>query len=356
MLFVNVVKEYREVKEMLLKGEPFFTQSKILISDFNQNVFQNSMNYFASVSNKSQSDSNDQLRKGINDIFDSVFANTLTLNSKIPSLIESVTLLRNNETINACLGDDVGDLINNANDSIENIYKIIEMQAISAKKSEFFNKMVNSLQRYSALYSSIYSTCIHYEYSLNLVYGAIGEMASTDDYVTLSIQSLTTSNDLMQVSNSIGMFGDMCEKVIRLCEKPISERYHIRKVETGSLLIEIVGSVATITIILKFVDFCIMKYIEYRKAGLDIKSMRQQIVKGEIELADKLLELIPDLENKKEIIEKASSSAFEYFKMNPKFTINGKEYDAEESTPLIAIKESDNSDDSTTKCESNEVE
>ena len=100
-------------------------------------------------------------------------------------------------------------------------------------------------------------------------------------------------------------------------------------------MIVITGTTISIVAIIKFIDFCFKKYVEYRKALLEIKTMKQEVLKNDLEVIKQLLEISSDTSECNELIERATESAFNYFKRNPIFKLNEILYDTGEKIKLL---------------------
>lgn len=332
MILNDLVKEYTIAKAELLPAKKFAEQSKVVISLYINSFSDLSANYY----NESYNYPKDGVVTDLKNSFSNLYSEICILNSCCRDLYKSLGTLSKFHFKNSILQEEINNLISYADTSVDFIYQILEMQLEKAKKKRAFLDLISSLNHFTAAYSNLLSTATHFDYCSNLLYEPLPKsIEDSEDYSNFTINSLAQSDNLSVVADSISYFGKMLDNVMRLLELPTSERYYIRKIETGSLVITITSSTISLVAILKFIDFCFKKYIEYRKANLEIQSMRQQIISTDLELLEKTLDLNPNLENKSELIEKASANAFNYFKFNPKFRIGDKTYDTGETTPLI---------------------
>lgn len=336
MILNDLVKEYSSVKTELLPAKKFAEQSEVVVSLYTNSFYKLSTNYYGGHYTVPK----DGLVSDLSSSFSKLYNEISILNSCSRDLYKSLGSLSKLHLNNFVLQKQIESLVTYADNSVDFIYQILEMQLEKAKKESVFLDLINSLNRFVETYNNIFSIEYHFDYCSDLLYEPLPKsIENSDNYSDFTINSLIQSESLSTIADSISSFEKMYENVIRLLELPISERYYIRKVETGSLVITITGTSISLMALLKFIDFCFKKYVEYRKAGLEIQSMRQQIVTTDLELAEKTLELNTNLENKAELIEKASESAFKYFKFNPKFKIKDKTYDTGEQIQLISLNE-----------------
>lgn len=332
MILNDLVKEYTIAKAELLPAKKFVEQSKVVTSLYISSFSVLSSNFYNEYYNYPK----DGVVTDLKTFFSKLYDEICILNSCCRDLYKSLGTLSKLQFKNSILQEEINNLISCADTSVDFIYQILEMQLEKAKKEGAFLDLISSLNSFISVYSNLFSIANHFDYCSNLLYEPLPKsIENRTDYSDFTINSLSQSDNLSIVANSISSFGKVYENVMRLLELPTSERYYIRKIETGSLVITITSSTISAVAILKFIDFCFKKYIEYKKANLEVQSMRQQIVTTDLELVEKVLNLNPNLKNKSELIEKASASAFNYFKFNPRFRIGDKIYDTGETTPLI---------------------
>ena len=332
MILNDLITEYQTLKDNLKLAENFYETSLAVIDFYNSEFSKATQTYYiSSVTNPKE-----QLSGNLSKLFNGLFLMVGKLNSASRGLYKCVGVLSNTSFKSSFLQNDIDLFISSADASIDSLYNIIENQLESSKKQGFFYPLMKNLHIFTTQYSSLLKVEWHISKFKKLLYEPLPEhIQENENYSEFAINSLVTLNSFEALSVSISSFGELYNGISRLLELPTSDRYYIRKVETGSLTIVITSTTVALLALGKFIDFLIQKYIEYRKADLDIKSMRQQIVTTDLEMVEKVLGLNPDLENKQELIEKVSESAFKYFKFNPKFKIGDTLYDTGETIPLI---------------------
>lgn len=340
MILNDLITEYQLLENNLKLAKDFYNISLSIMDFYDSEFSKVTQTYYTSSANNPK----EQLSGNLNKLFIGLFSMVGKLNSASRGLYKCIGILSNTSFKNPSLQNDISLFISSSDASIDNMYKIIENQLDASKKQGFFYPFIKSLHAFTAQYNALLKLECHISKSQNLLYEPLPEhIQENENYSEFTIKSLVTSNDFEALSVSISSFGELYDGVSHLLEVPTSDRCYIRKVETGSLVIVITSTTVSLLALGKFIDFCVKKYIEYRKAGLEIKSMRQQIVTTDLEMAEKILKLNPNLENKKELLAKASESAFKYFKFNPKFKVGDALYDTGEATPLITDSSSNTS-------------
>ena len=347
MILNDLITEYQTLKDNLKLAENFYNTSLSVIDFYNSEFSKVTQTYYTSSANNPR----EQLSGNLSKLFSGLFSMIGKLNSTSRGLYKCIGVLSNTSFKSSSLQNDIDLFISSADASIDSLYNIIENQLDSSKKQGFFYPLIKNLHIFTTQYNSLLKVEWHISKFKKILYEPLPEhIQKSENYSEFAINSLVTSNSFEDLSGSISSFGELYNGISRLLELPTSDRYYIRKVETGSLVIVITSTTVSLLALGKFIDFCVKKYIEYRKAGLEIKSMRQQIATTDLAMAEKVLELNPNLENKAELLAKASESAFRYFKLNPKFKIGDTLYDTGEVTPLITDSSS------TTTSNSNENE
>lgn len=337
MILNDLIEEYTQIDYYFEECEEYILCAKDLINTYYDQVFSYTKNYFVSSSGGKNTTLGDELTKAIA----SVYQNIKLLNAKIVNFSVMLGKISLYKFHNTMLKAEINKFVSMGYDSMGTIAEIILLDISGMPKGNLLKTLIVQLQELISIYNSILALYQHFSQCQSLLYEPLPESIETDEqYTDFTINSLVPSDNFSQVASSISCFGELYENMVRLLSIPTSERYYIRKIETGSLVITITGTSISLLALAKFIDFCFQKYIDYRKAGLEIKTMRQQIITTDLELAEKVMDLNPDLENKIELLEKASTSAFNYFKFNPKFKIANKEYDTGEGIPLIADSQS----------------
>lgn len=332
MILNDFVKEYEIVESHLSSAKGFYNNALDIVQYYTNEFSKISAAYYTSSSNSPK----EQLAGNLNKLFTGLYGQIVKLNSSSRDLYKCIGKLSALSFINKSLNSEVSSLISFADASIDSLYKIIENQLDASKKMSLFSPLIINLYSFIRHYDAILTLNKHFSSCKELLYEPLPTHIKDDkDYSEFVINSLVASDSFESLSSSISSFGEIYAGVSRLLELPTSDRCYIRKVETGSLVIVITGTTVSLFALGIFIDFCVKKYIEYRKAGLEIKSMRQQIATTDLAMAEKVLELNPNLENKAELLAKASESAFKYFRINPKFKIGDTLYDTGETTPLI---------------------
>lgn len=338
MILNDFVKEYEMVESHLASARDFYNNALNIVQFYTNEFSKITAVYYTS----SSSNPKEQLSGNLNKLFTKLYGQIVKLNSSSRDLYKCIGKLNTLSFINKSLNSEVSSLISFADASIDSLYKIIENQLEESKKLSLFAPLIINLSSFIHHYDAILTLNKHFSLCEELLYEPLPSHIKEDKaYSEFTINSLVASDSFESLSNSISSFGEIYAGVSHLLELPISDRCYIRKVETGSLVIVITSTTVSLLALGKFIDFCVKKYIEYRKAGLEIKSMRQQIATTDLAMAEKVLELNPNLENKAELLAKASESAFKYFKLNPKFKICDTLYDTGETTPLITDSISD---------------
>lgn len=343
MILDEFVEEYEIVESHISSARNFYNNALDIVQYYTNEFSKISAAYYTSSSNNPR----EQLSVNLNKLFTGLYGQIVKLNSSSRDLYKCIGKLSSLSFINESLNNEVSSLISSADASIDSLYKIIENQLEASKRLSLFSPLIINLYSFIRHYDAILTLNKHFSLCKELLYEPLpSHIKEDEDYSEFSINSLVASDSFESLSSSISSFGEIYAGVSRLLGLPTSDRCYIRKVETGSLVIVITSTTVSLLALGKFIDFCVKKYIEYRKAGLEIKSMRQQIATTDLTMAEKVLELNPNLENKAELLAKASESAFKYFKLNPKFKIGDTIYDTGETTPLITDSSSNRTSDS----------
>lgn len=336
MLLTELIKEYDEVAEHIKIADNFYILSKEFIAHYTNLHASVCANFFHSKSPSSR----DDLVNGLTNLTARLYSRVGKLNSTCRELYKCIGILSQLKISDENFLFKIKHLISLSDAAVNNIYKIIELQLTSSRESEIFASLVLCLNNFVTSHDEILTLCRHMRKLNALLYEPLPvSIDGNSNYSDFTMNSLVAPSSFEQASSSIESFGILYDNVTRLLELPTSDRYFIRKIETGSLVITITGTTTSLVALGKFIDFCFKKYIEYRKAGLEIQTMRQQIINTDLGIVEKTLSLNPNLENKQELIEKASASAFKYFKFNPRFRINETTYDTGEEIPLIEAQD-----------------
>lgn len=332
MILNDFVKEYKAVEKHLSSARDFYNNALKIVQYYTNEFSKISATYYtASVGNPKE-----QLSGNLNNLFAGLYGQIVKLNSASRDLYKCIGRLSSFSFTNEFLSNEVSSFISFSDASIDSLYKIIENQLDASKKMALFSPLIINLHSFIRYYDYILTLSKHFSFCEKSLYEPLPDHIKADNnYSDFVISSLSASDNFEFLSSSILSFGEIYDGISRLLNLPTSNRCYIRKVETGSLVIIITGTTVSLIALGKFIDFCIKKYIEYRKAGLEIKAMRQQIATTDLAMAEKVLELNPNLENKAELLAKASESAFNYFRINPKFKIGDTMYNTGETIPLI---------------------
>lgn len=336
MVLNDIVIEYKKVESVLLDSEQFFKLANEIINSYESTYKNICITIFTNINSNQLRDNavaemNQNLSKAYGDI--------CKLNTNSRKIMKIIGVLETQHICFPLLNEEIDKFIQCANNIIDIIDSIIEIGQEGMKKTGKYNDLVQELKSLLNLYDYISLTVKQYIKTEDFLLDEIPEIISDDEkYDMFTIHSQTQLSSFDQITASISSFAQTYDNIIRLCELSPSDRYYIRKIETGSILITITGLIASISSISKFIDYCFKKYIEYTKANLEIHTMRVEFVQKELEAVNVLLDLNPNLENKSELIEKACEGAFKYFKLNPVFRIGDKEYRGGEQIKVISTE------------------
>lgn len=315
-----IIEEYKFVNNTLSNCKEYFTIAEGLIENYFSEISSATSSFFAK--NINNSDVRTALVDSLNISITHSFASVTQLITKSYSFHSALTLLDSYNYVNFELESLIHDFIKKAFEAIEATNNIILAQLSGMKTRELFSPLVTPLQALIKDYHTLLSLYSQFVSVNNLLMEPLPEdIENSDEYCNLQISSNTKTTSFKELTASVDNFGTVVELINRLKSNNISEHYYIRKIETGSLVIVITGTTISIAMIMKFIDFCFKKYFEYRKSFLEIKTMKQEVVKKDLEILKELLDITEDNPENNELIERATESAFNYFKKNPIFKL-----------------------------------
>lgn len=334
MTFSDIIEEYKFVNSTLANCNEYFDIAEELIDTYFTEVSEVTSNFFSGSTGDSSR--RNALVDSLNKTISHSFSFVTLLITKSYSFHGALTILESHDYINPELQNLIRNFIEESHRAIEATNNIIVEQLPGMKTKELLSPLVRPLQ----VIIKDYHTLLNLHSQLCSVNTLLMEPLPKDiedssEYNNLQISSNTKTNSFEELTTSVNNFGAVVELINRLKSDDISKNYYIRKIETGSLVIVITGTAISIGMIIKFIDFCFKKYVEYRKEFLEIKTMKQTVMKNDLELLKELLEIVEDKPENTELIERATENAFNYLKKNPIFKLNGKLYNTGEETKLL---------------------
>ncbi len=334
MLFTDIIAEYNEIIVNLEAATKFYSLSKDMVSFYYDQFSSMTNSYY----NAKQGSPKDALANAVNNLAQKTFDKVLLLNTASRELYQCISAIQGLSLSVPILADEVKNFILIAKQADNEICNIIEAKLPDAKKGNFFSSLILRLYSFNTCYEDIMNIEKHLNVINDFLMEPIPDSIPEKEYIDFSINSLVVSKDFEQITSSINSISSVYDNISRLLEVPLDKKYYIRRIETGSLAITISCVAATAIGIAKFIEFCFNKYLTFKKAKLEIQTMRQELIDKDLEIVEKTLELNPNLENKQELIEIACASAFQYFKFNPQFKMNDVVYDSGSEPDLLEEK------------------
>jgi len=334
MILNDIIEEYEFVYDTLKPCNDYFQQADVLITQYFSKISSATSKYFKanSSSDTYRNALVSELASGISSAFNQI----TTLITLSYEFYGSLRILKTHDYKNKELQFLINDFIENSQKSISATNSIIKAQLQGMKTEELLTDLIEPLQTTIKDYHTLVNLYSQFNTAGTLLLESLPEhIQDSTDYSDISIGSSTKSDSFEDITSSISEFGNIVELIGRIKNADVSDRYYIRKIETGSLVIVITGTTISIVAIIKFIDFCFKKYVEYRKALLEIKTMKQEVLKNDLEVIKQLLEISSDASECNELIERATESAFNYFKRNPIFKLNEILYDTGEKIKLL---------------------
>ncbi len=334
MTLSDVIEEYKFVNTTLSNCSEYFDVAENLINRYFAEISGATSTFFSGSTGDTST--RNHLIEALNKSITHSFSTITLLITKSYEFHGALTILDSHSYINSELESLIHEFIAESRNAIKATNDIIIAQLPGMKTQELLSPLIKPLQ----IIIKDYHTLLNLYSQLCSVNTLLMEplpegIEDSDEYCNLQISSNTKTRSFNDLTTSVNHFGIVVELINRLTSTDISEHYYIRKIETGSLIIIITGTTISITMIIKFIDFCFKKYFEYRKSFLEIKTMKQEVVKNDLEILKELLEITEDKPENAELIERATENAFNYFKKNPVFKLNGKLYNTGEETKLL---------------------
>lgn len=334
MILKDIINEYKLAYSTLAPCRDYFNEANDLITNYFFDITTATSKYF-----KLPSVVDTNKNTLINDLTSALSKSY----KKITQLVifsyefhKAIATLETQKYKNQQLQLLITDFINNSHETIKLTNEIIKVQFPDMKKGMLLASLIIPLQNIVQNYYTLMNLYEQFEETNNMLLEPLPEqIIVSDNYSDISINSNSTVKSFEDMTSSISAFGNIVDLISRLKNNNISEKYYIRKIESGSLVIMITGTTISIMAIMKFIDFCFKKYIELRKAHLEIKTMKQEVIKNDLEIIKTTLEIAGDAPECHELIERATESAFNYFSKNPIFRLNDTLYDTGEETKLL---------------------
>lgn len=223
--------------------------------------------------------------------------------------------------------------------AIDATNSIIKSQLSGMKKEELLSSLVAPLQNSIKGYHTLLNLYQQFLTVSNMLLEPLPDnVAQHQYYEDFYIQSLNPSTDIVEISSSLMELSYFFENLGRLCNNNDEKDYYLRKVETGSLLTVFATAVPLIIATVKMVDYCYPKFMNWRQLYFTDKEQQLRLSTAEINAVKELLDLNPNIKNADELIETASVRLFKYFKLNPNFKVNDKEYKTTMDIKLLQEK------------------
>ena len=336
MILKDYIDEYKFVHDTLEKCYNYFQTAEELLSEYSLGISSCTSTYFAA------SNANEAARTALANSLAEIVRNTFVNITKLMTLgyefYGALKILEIHSFKNEKLGQLVSDFIVTSHRSISACNDIIIAQLEGMKKKALLSMLIPALQETIKSYYMLTDMYKQFEYVEQCLLEPLpDEIENDSSYDTLDIQSLIQTEDMGQIASSLCELDKFFEVANRLCDNTSSKNYYLRKVETGSLLTIFYTSVTIVVFTTKLIDFCYPKYMQWKQLYYAGKAEQLKLATNEIEAVKKVLELNPNIENADELLETASVRIFNYFKLNPKFKINGKEYGTQDSIKLIPL-------------------
>lgn len=339
MVLQEIIEEYKFVYETLSKCGEYFSNADILIENYFQNISAATSTFFKAGNSDG---SRNILANSLSKAIDEAFSRITILVTCGYEFYGALKILEIHDFLNFQLKKLIDEFIISSQQSIKASNEIIIAQKQGMKNKELLSSLVIPLQKTNKLYYTLINLYSQLDYINEMLLEPIPKDAqNSEDYDILVIQSLATSSDIQQVSDSLEELSHYFENLGRLCNTSGRKDYYIQKIETGSLLTQFFTFVPIIVATIKLIDFCYPKFIQWRQLYFSDKTTQLKLAHEEIQAIKELLELNPDLQNSDELLETATTRLFKYFKLNPNIKVNGKEYKTNIDTLLLQNKSSD---------------
>jgi hypothetical protein len=222
---------------------------------------------------------------------------------------------------------------------VEEVNTIIENDLHELERNDDLCLLLNKLQLLVSIYEKIIGTGQTLQKIGTIILEPLpDEVENSNNFTELTIQSTTPSLDLPNIANSLENMDKFLHDMHRLLiNDPSKKSYYLRKVESGSILLDVSVLAPTIKSIINFVDICFVKFMTCRKTIQSDKAEALKLGVAEIEAARTLIEFNKNLSQGEvaELMQQASLSLFKYFKINPEFEINGREYNSQQEQKLL---------------------
>lgn len=339
MVLREIIEEYKFVYDTLSKCEEYFLNADSLIENYFQNISAATLTFFSGNNNDN---TRTVLSNSLSKVIDETFSQITILITYGYEFYGALKILEVHDFLNTELKNLVSEFLENSQQSIQASNEIIIAQKQGMKSRELLSGLVIPLQKTNKLYYTLTNLYSQLNYINTMLLEPIPEEAqNSEDYDTLSIQSLTAISDIQQVSESLEELSYFFENLGRLCNTSDKENYYIQKIESGSLLTQFFTFIPIALATIKLFDFCYPKFMQWRQLYFADKNTQLKLAREEIETVKELLELNPDIPNSNELLETATTRLFKYFKLNPNVKVNGKEYKTDMDILLLQSKPSE---------------
>lgn len=324
MVLQEVIEEYKFVYETLSKCEDYFLNADTLIENYFQKVSAATATFFSAGNADS---TRTALATSLAKVIDETFSKITILVTCGYEFYGALKILEVHDFSNIQLKKLVDEFLESSQQSIKASNEIIVAQKQGMKSRELLSGLAIPLHKANKLYYTLKNLYSQFDYVNTMLLEPIPEEAkSSEKYDTLVIQSLTTSSDIQQISDSLEELSYFFENLGRLCNTSGKKDYYLQKIETGSLFTQFLTLVPIIVATVKLFDFCYPKFMQWKQLYYADKTAQLKLAQEEIKTLKELLELNPDIPNSDELLETATARLFKYFKLNSNLKVNGKEY------------------------------
>lgn len=326
MVLKDIINDYQFIDSKLSECEDYFTKCQAIIDTYFEATSAATAKFFSTVSNDS---TRSTFVNDMSTAMSKCFSLITKLNSSAYIFYSCVGVLKSKEYTIDVLAKEISDFEAAAQTAITSANTIIEAQLDGMKKRNLLPPFIKSLQNLFHIYHSLKGRCaLLFTVEQQLMEPLPTEITGNVNYEEFNIQSLAPTKDMLHISDSLAELSHFFEIISRLNDSTDSsdKAYYLRKVETGSLLTAFVTTILIVRNTVKLIDYCYPKFLQWQQAYYTTKEQQLKLSMQELETAKKLLEIGPDIENADELLQAASARLFKYFKLNPEFKVNDKEY------------------------------
>lgn len=341
MILKDFVDEYKFVYDTLLPCEDYFNKADILIKEYFSKISSTTSKYFKIPGPNSSHQQ--QLVNELSEAISSTYNNITILITMSFEFYGALKILELHDFKNPKLQILVKDFTQSSHAAIDVTNLIIKSQLSGMKKEELLSSLVSPLQGSIKSYHTLLNLYKQFLTVNDMLLEPLPDNIANDQcYEDFCLQSLNPTVDIADISSSLMELSYFFENLGRLCNDTGGKDYYLRKIETGSLLTIFATAVPIIIASVKLIDYCYPKFMQWRQLYFTDKEQQLKLGSEEIKAIKELLEINPDIPNADELLETASVRLFKYFKLNPNFKVNEKEYKTNMDIKLLQKKDSSN--------------